>query len=120
MKDTFFLRPWYLAFKKKPYHLSCLRAEALLFPKPLVERSVLRVRRQVPLEHEPHRVSLESEQRLDPQEHVAQLQTSNDEVTLTARAHTSITLSIMKIFEGDMHLVMGGKGGGGEGGEIEN
>lgn len=71
--------------------VSHLRAEAMVRLDPLVERSVLRVRREVPLEHEAHGVPLQPEQRLHPKKHVPQLQPPDHQLALSTRAHAAIS-----------------------------
>lgn len=67
-----------------------LSAKALLSLNPLVERRILRVRREIPLEHQPHRVALEPQQRLHPDEHIAELEACHHHVSIAAGAHASV------------------------------
>ena len=52
-----------------------VRAQAALQPE--VERGVLRVRRQVALEEQAHRVALQAERRLHADPHIAKLQAAH-------------------------------------------
>lgn len=54
--------------------------------EPLVVGDVLRVRREVPLEQQPHRIPLHSQKRLHPQPQVAQLQ-PGDHQPAVRRSH---------------------------------
>lgn len=59
---------------------------SVLMLQPLVEGCILRVRREVALEQQPHGVSLHSQRRLHADPHIAELHASHHKVACTKRS----------------------------------